>query len=139
VRSRRGPRDWFSIVATDVFCGLLCAVIVFDATSRKLPYFSAQPAAVNISYDTDRTADCTNEVVGVLFRGDGGSEVFYTTRGADGGNSGSCNIDVQVPDISELNRSNVMLIDGPSNTRVHLFDEVTNEQAACSTESGNCQ
>jgi hypothetical protein len=120
-----------------VFCGLLCAVIVFDATSRKLPYFSAQPAAVNITYDAGSTMDCATEVVGVLFRGDGGSQMFYTTRGAEG-TTGTCVIDVQVPDVSDLKRSNVMQIDGSSTTKVKLLDEVTNDEANCSMTSGDC-
>jgi hypothetical protein len=28
-------RDWFPIVATDLFCGVLCAVIILDAVSPK--------------------------------------------------------------------------------------------------------
>ena len=51
-------RDWFPIVATDLFSGLLCAVIVFDAVSPKAEYSSRYPAAMTLTYSRIKGLAC---------------------------------------------------------------------------------
>jgi hypothetical protein len=43
-------KDWFPIVATDLFCGLLAAVIIFDAVSPREVSTAGQDILVEFSY-----------------------------------------------------------------------------------------
>ena len=61
----RRRRDWFSIVATDLFCGLLAAVIIFDAVSPKETFSGSLPLFLTVRYDKPAAHSCdsTSSVV----------------------------------------------------------------------------
>lgn len=51
---RKRRRDWFPIVATDLFCGVLAAVIILDAVSPREVSGAAQVVYMEIAFP-DRT------------------------------------------------------------------------------------
>jgi hypothetical protein len=54
----RKRRDWFSIVATDLFCGALAAVIILDAVSPKEVLASQVPILITVRYEKQRADQC---------------------------------------------------------------------------------
>jgi hypothetical protein len=55
---RKRKRDWFPIVATDLFCGALCAVIILDAVTPKERGTVGDVLFVEISYPKGPLDDC---------------------------------------------------------------------------------
>jgi hypothetical protein len=47
---RRRKRDWFPVVATDLFCGVLAAVIILDAVAPKEASSQGGEALLTITY-----------------------------------------------------------------------------------------
>jgi len=61
---KRQRADWFSIVATDLFCGALAAVIILDAVSPKEAFAGRTSTFVSIAYThpSGRTCRAASEV-----------------------------------------------------------------------------
>jgi hypothetical protein len=57
----RRRRDWFSIVATDLFCGVLAAVIIFDAVSPKESFSGGVPLLLTVRYDKPANHSCDSK------------------------------------------------------------------------------
>jgi hypothetical protein len=55
---KRQRSDWFSIVATDLFCGALAAVIIFDAVSPKEPYAGRTATFISVEYTRPPKRTC---------------------------------------------------------------------------------
>lgn len=62
---KHSRRDWFPIVATDLFCGVLGAVIILDAVAPKEIGAAGEVALVEVSYQKQQKDDCTSS--GVIF------------------------------------------------------------------------
>jgi hypothetical protein len=64
LRHRRG--DWFSIVATDLFCNILCAVIILDAVSPKEKLRDTFPSFIELMIDKSAGSNCAFDPRGVV-------------------------------------------------------------------------
>jgi hypothetical protein len=53
-------KDWFPIVATDLFCGALAAVIIIDAVTPKESGASPSPHLAVLEYKKDSRASCAD-------------------------------------------------------------------------------
>jgi len=97
----RRRRDWFPIVATDLFCNVLAAVIILDAVSSKEIGVAGAPVFMQVLYPKSRSDVCEN--MGVVFAFDDSSGAMLNT--IDGGNAageevdGNCVIQVLFPDV----------------------------------------
>ena len=92
---RRRKSDWFSIVATDLFCGALCAVIILDAVSKRAPSMIEGPGGVVVSFPIP-TGGCQSVLaVGILDTAAG--ELLISTRGAQAA-SGRCTKTTDITD-----------------------------------------
>lgn len=57
---KRRKRDWFPIVATDLFCGTLAAVILLDAVSPKITGSVGEIAFIELVSKAANGDDCTD-------------------------------------------------------------------------------
>lgn len=58
---KRKRSDWFSIVATDLFCGVLAAVIILDAVSPKDVAAAHEPMLVALDFERRATLRCARD------------------------------------------------------------------------------
>ena len=74
MRTRRNR--WFTIVATDMFCGAFAAIVLLDTTSPKYLGLLSAPQDVRITFPKSTAFGCPEH-------GDGNSLVFAFTSGGD--------------------------------------------------------
>lgn len=58
---KRRRSDWFSIVATDLFCGVLAAVIILDAVSPKEIVGVNEPTALVLQFNRSPQWRCAQD------------------------------------------------------------------------------
>jgi hypothetical protein len=94
----RNRRDWFPIVATDMFCSLLAAVIILDAVSPKEIADAGRTIYVRLEYKKDQTKLCDRGRIVLSFFDDGGSPYSTLDEGQaiDGGEI--CIVEAWFPD-----------------------------------------
>lgn len=60
---KRNKSDWFAVVATDLFCGVLAAVIILDAVAPKEVSSSSSEVMLIMTYASSANACGKNDVV----------------------------------------------------------------------------
>ena len=138
----RRSRDWFSIVATDLFCGILCAVIILDATTERAITRAAKDSIFTMTYAAVMGDRCGGG--DVIFAFDVGGETRYSTEArvpeATMG-AGECVVSVFMPSIQEGEgienpRIIVTAAAEPFTASVHLHPLGSFE---CQSSSGKCE
>lgn len=124
--------DWFSVVATDLFCGALGALIIFDAATPKNPKATEGPGFVVMSYYAE---DCQKTLIVVrLSTTDGIKAVSSLGSEQD---SGECRKIMDLSEVENLTADKVLLSKGPAHLEVRLSSRVG--RWVCSTRTGECR
>ncbi len=100
---KRGRSDWFPIVATDLFCSVLAAVIILDASAPKYDLQSqSEPALVTLAYEKGLLANC-NDLTRIAFAIKVRSRTFNSIadgRGVSTDNDGTCLLQYAFPKLA---------------------------------------
>lgn len=115
---RRRKSDWFAIVATDLFCGALCAVIILDAVSRKAPSLIDGPGRLSLSYQVPAGKPCSSFLVLALIDTAAGEYLVSTIRAAN--NGGHCVTVEDVPDLTGARLRTMLLAKGVMDLDVNI-------------------
>lgn len=114
----RRRRDWFPIVASDLFCGALAAVIIMDAVSPKEPAIAEETAMFELTYPRG-TSDCSDPHQLALSFLDGSNKRFNTLSRANAVNGAvdhNCVLQVLIEGVSaegEIQEPKVLILEGP--------------------------
>lgn len=99
--SVRRKQDWFPIVATDLFCGILSAVIILDAATPKQSSSVGELAFVEIRHRAFNPKDDCKDVGRVVFTFVDINERLSTLAGAPSGENidGECVVQATLPQV----------------------------------------
>jgi hypothetical protein len=125
--------DWFSVVATDLFCGALGAIMILDAATPKIPKATEGPGSLVMSYAAE---DCQKTLVAARLSTTDGIKLI-SSRGADEVSPGRCGITIDLPELDSLTIDKALLAKGPSHLEVQFTSHVGDW--VCSTETGECR
>lgn len=125
--------DWFSVVATDLFCGALGAIIILDAATPRSPKATEGPGNLVMSYPAD---DCQKTLVVARLSVTGASK-SVSSLGNDQ-EAGWCRTPIDLPDLDGLTIDGVLLAKGLKHTEV-IFESRLGRTWVCDTRTGKCQ
>jgi len=131
---KRRKADWFSIVATDLFCGALCAVIILDAVSQKAPSLIDGPGPLTLSFPVPASGCSSVLVIAVLDAATG--EHVMSSQGA-GTNGSLCVVDEDLPDLTSVRLRSIVLAKGTVDIDVRIADDKSFD-VTCSTALLSC-
>ena len=132
MRTVRRP-DWFSVVATDLFCGALGAIIIFDAATPKSPKATEGPGELVMSYSAE---DCQKTLVVARLSVTGASK-SVTSIGSDRDRT-QCRKIIDLPELDGLTIDGVLLAKGQNHVEVQ-FERRLGRPWVCSTRTGECR
>lgn len=124
--------DWFSVVATDLFCGALGAIIILDAATPKKPKATEGPGNLFMSYAAE---ECQKTLI-VARLSVTGSAKSVSSLGSDQ-DSGDCHKLIDLPELDGLTIDKVLLAKGPSHLEIRFTSRVGSW--VCSTRTGECR
>ncbi|NEH61403.1 hypothetical protein [Rhizobium ruizarguesonis] len=119
----RRRRDWFPIVASDLFCGALAAVIIMDAVAPKEPAIAEETAMFELAYARGAD-DCDDPHQVALSFVDGSNKAFNTLSGANAVNGAvddKCVLQVLIEGVSaegDLQELQVLILESPQGAAV---------------------
>ena len=132
---RRRKSDWFAIVATDLFCGALCAVIILDAVSKRAPSAIDGPGRLTLSHDRP-DAGCSSVLIVARLDSASGYHLLATTGSVAVG--GQCVADYDLPDLTGLQLRQVVLAKGTEDVVVDIEALPVLPRTRCSTRDVSC-
>lgn len=135
MRSAR-KSDWFSVVATDLFCGALCAVIILDATSPRQIAMTYGPGAVTMWFQAP-DAGCASVIVAASIVS-GTNRVHLTSSGSTI-EDGKCGIALDIANKEDLNVESILLAKGSADLDVNFEDDERTFVRRCYTATGECK
>jgi hypothetical protein len=126
--------DWFSIVATDLFCGALCAVIILDAVSKKAPTLNDGPGRVSLSFPMP--SDGCESVLVIVMVDTAASEYMLSSMHAISDGI-TCVTQEDLPDLTAIRLRTALLAKGDTDFDVKLVVGSVPD-VTCSTENTSC-
>ncbi len=128
--------DWFSVVATDLFCGALGAIIILDAATPRNPRATEGLGNLSMSYTVENNGDCQETLIVAQLTVSGGSKSI-SSLGSDRDASGDCRKTIDLQELEGLTLDKVLLAKGPSHVEVRFTSRVKNW--TCWTKTGECK
>jgi hypothetical protein len=128
--------DWFSVVATDLFCGALGAVIILDAATPKNPRATEGPGALVMSY---YAKDCQKTLVVARLSVTGAFKLVSSVGSEQ--DSDTCRKFIDLQELDSLTIDRVLLAKGPNHLDVQFEVQSTSGLGpwVCSTKTGECR
>jgi hypothetical protein len=135
----RGVRkgDWFSVVATDLFCGALCAVIILDAVSPRGTVLTEGPQQFRMSFTRPAGSRCVDYLLAVKAVSSERTEIITTREAGIFGTE--CVTSFDVSEAEDLHFESVLLARGSTDIDVDISDEGgSGHSAHCSSGQRKC-